>query len=146
MDALARQGVQIDRGHGHQGLAFARPHFGDAAFMQDHAARQLHVVLTLTHDPLGGLAHHGEGFVLDLVQAVAGLDAVLEGLRHHAQFVVGEGLEPGFQGVDLLRLGLEGLDLAVVGGAEDFLGEAEHGRSGKGGRAAEGSETGSAVV
>ncbi|MNY08235.1 hypothetical protein D3C86_1410780 [compost metagenome] len=146
VDALARQGVQIDRGHGHQGLAFARPHFGDAAFMQDHAAGQLDVVLTLAQDPLGRLAHHGEGFVLDLVQAVAGLDPVLEGLRHHPQFVVREGLELGFQGVDLLRLGLEGLDLAVVGGAEDFLGEAEHGRSGKGGRAAEGSETGSVLI
>src|SRR5690606_19352400 len=119
---------------------FAGPHLGDAAFVQDHAAGHLHVVLALPQNALGGFAHDGEGLVLQLVQAFAGFDAIPEGLRHHAQFVVGEGLELGFEGVDLLDLAHEGLDLAVVGGTEKFLGEAEHGRSGSGGRAAEGSE------
>ena len=129
--ALARQRVQIHRRHGHQRLALAGPHLGDAALVQDHAAGQLHVVLTLAQHPLGGLAHHGEGFRQDLVQAFAALQPVLEGVRHHPQLVVGQGGELGLQHVDALGLVLESLDLAVVGRAEEFLGEAEHVGSGR---------------
>ncbi len=139
VDALAQQGVQVDRGHGHQGLAFTGTHLGDAAFVQDHPAGHLNIVLTLTQDALGGFTRDGKGFDLKLVQFFACFDPITEGLRHHAQFVVGQSLEPGFEGIDLLHLGREGLDLAVVGRTKEFLGKAEHGRSGKGGRAAKGS-------
>ena len=130
--ALAGQGVQIDRRHGDQGLALAGPHLGDAAFVQDHAAGQLHVVLTLAQHPLGRLAHHGEGFRQDLLQGIAVRQTILEGVGHHAQFVVGQGRELGLQRIDALGVVLEGLDLAVVGRAEKFLGEAEHDGSGSG--------------
>ena len=130
--ALAGQGVQIDGGHGHQGLALAGPHLGDAAFVQDHAPGQLDVVLTLAQHPLGRLAHDGEGLGQDLVQGLAVRQSVLEGVGHHPQFVVGQGREPGLQRIDPLSLVLKSLDLAVVGRTEKFLGEAEHVRSGKG--------------
>ena len=95
VDALAFQGVQIDRRHGDQGLAFAGPHFGDAALMQDHAARQLDVILTLAQHPLGRLAHDGEGFRQDLVQAFAIAQTVAESVSHHPQLVVRQGGELG---------------------------------------------------
>jgi hypothetical protein len=43
VDAPAFQGVEVDRGGGHQGLAFAGLHLGDLAVVQDHAAAHLHV-------------------------------------------------------------------------------------------------------
>ena len=129
--ALAGQGVQIDRGHGDQGLAFAGPHLGDAAFVQDHAAGQLNVVLTLAQHAFGGFAHDGEGFGQNLVQGFAVRQPIAEGVGHHPQFVVGQGGELGLQRIDALGVVLEGFDLAVVGRAEKFLGEAEHIGSGK---------------
>ena len=99
--------------------------------MQDHAAGQLNVVLTLAQHPLGRLAHHGEGLGQDLVQGFAVRHPVTEGVGHHPQLVVGQGRELGLQRIDALGVVLEGLDLAVVGRAEEFLGEAEHIGSGK---------------
>ena len=43
MDALARQRIQVNGKRRHKGLAFTGAHFGDLAFMEDHAADKLHV-------------------------------------------------------------------------------------------------------
>src|SRR3546814_4061709 len=69
MDALARQRVEIRRQRRHQGLAFAGPHLGDLAAMKHHAADHLDVVMALPEHALGGLAHRGEGFGQQIVEA-----------------------------------------------------------------------------
>ena len=125
--ALAQERVEIDGRHGDQGLALARTHLGDAAGVQDHAAGQLDVILALAQHPLGGLTRHGKGFVQQLVQGFAAGDPVPERIGHHPQFVIRQGGELLLQGVDLLNPAHEVLDLAVVGGAENLLGNAEHG-------------------
>ena len=71
VDALAVERVEIDRQRGDQGLAFAGPHLGDLALVQDHAADQLHVEMALAERALGGLAHGGEGLGQDVVQGLA---------------------------------------------------------------------------
>ena len=125
--ALAGERVQIHRRHGDQGLALTGAHLGDAAVVQDHAARQLDVVLALAQHPPGRLAGHGEGLVQDLVQRLTAREPVAEGVGHHPQLIVRQGGELAFQRVDLLNPAHEVLDLAVVGGAENLLGDAEHG-------------------
>jgi hypothetical protein len=116
--ALAGERVQINRRGRHQGLALASAHLGDAALVQDHPAHQLHIVVPLAQGAPGRLAHHGEGFFQDVVQARAlGQPlAELDGLV--AQRVVRQSPDLRFQGVDLGHPCGHGLDLAVVGGAE----------------------------
>ncbi len=127
MDALAGQGVEIDRQGADQGLAFAGPHFGDAALVQDHAADQLHVVGALPEGPPGRFAHHGEGFFQEVVEGFALGQALAEFDRFAAQGLVGEGLHGRLQRVDAFDAGAHRLDPAVVGRAEKLLGDAEHG-------------------
>ncbi len=129
--ALAGEGVQIDGQGGDQGLAFAGPHLGDAAEVQHHAADQLHVVMTLAQRALGGFAHGGEGLVQQIVEGLALGEAVAEFLGLGAQLFVGQGHELRLQGVDRLGARHVRLDLAVVGRAENLLGQAEHACSGK---------------
>ena len=125
--ALAQQGVEVHGRHGDQCLALAGAHLGDTAGVQDHAARQLNVILALAKHPPGCLARHGKGLVQHLVEGFAACDPVTEGIGHHAQLVVRQGGELVLQRVDLLNPAHEILDLAVVGGAENLLGYAEHG-------------------
>jgi hypothetical protein len=56
VDALAGQPVEVDGQRRHEGLALAGLHLGDPAEVQRGAAHQLHVVVALADDPLGGLA------------------------------------------------------------------------------------------
>ena len=60
VDAAAGERVEIDRQRCDQRLAFAGLHLGDLAFVQHHAADQLHVEMALAERALGGLAHGGE--------------------------------------------------------------------------------------
>ena len=66
--AAAGNGVEVDRRGGDQGLAFAGFHFGDLAFVQDHAADQLDVKMALADHPAGRLAHRGEGRDQDVIE------------------------------------------------------------------------------
>ena len=66
--AAAAEGVEIERQRGHERLAFAGLHFGDGAAVEDHAAQQLHVVVTQARGALAGLPHGGEGLGEDLPQ------------------------------------------------------------------------------
>ena len=59
--AAAGERIEIDGKRRDQRLAFAGLHLGDLAFVQDHAADQLHVEMALAERALGGLAHGGEG-------------------------------------------------------------------------------------
>ncbi len=76
--AASGERVEIDRQRGDQGLAFAGLHLGDVAFVQDHAADQLHVEMALAEGALGGLAHGGEGGHQDVVERGAVGDLLLE--------------------------------------------------------------------
>jgi hypothetical protein len=61
MHALAGERVEIAGERGDQRLAFAGAHLGDRAFVQHHAADELHVEMALAERALGRLAHGGEG-------------------------------------------------------------------------------------
>jgi hypothetical protein len=79
MHALARQRVEIDRQRRDQRLAFAGAHLGDRAFVQHHAADELHIEVALAERALGRLAHGGEGRDQKIVEALlAGRDLTLE--------------------------------------------------------------------
>ena len=89
VDALAFEGVEIDRQRGDQRLAFAGLHLGDLAAVQDHAALELDVERALAERALGGLADRGEGLDQEVVQGLAlgQAFAELDGLG--AQLLVG---------------------------------------------------------
>ena len=78
MHALAGERVQIDRERGDERLAFAGAHLGDAAFVQHHAADELHVEMALAQRALGRLAHGGEGGHQKFVERLAGGQPVAE--------------------------------------------------------------------
>ncbi len=82
VDAAAGERVQIDGEGGDEGLAFAGLHLGDRAFVQHHAADELHVEMPLAERALRRLAHSGEGVRQELVErsAVGDLLAELVGL------------------------------------------------------------------
>ena len=127
VNALAGQGVQVDRQRRHQGLALAGLHLRDHAAVQHDAADQLNIEMALTEGPLGRLTHRREGFDQDVVEGFAVLQALPEGLGPRLQLLVAERLQLGLQVVDRLDHGRQALDVAVIGGTEDSLGErAEH--------------------
>ena len=90
MDAAAGERVEIDRQRRDQRLAFAGLHLGDLAFVQDHAADQLHVEMALAERALGRLAHGGEGRHQDVVERLAVGELLLEVVGARAQLLVGE--------------------------------------------------------
>ena len=71
VDALAGQRVEIDRQGCDQRLAFAGLHLGDIAFVQHHAADQLHVEMALPERPLGRLADRGESGNQEVIEGLA---------------------------------------------------------------------------
>jgi len=78
VDALALQRVEIDRQGGHQRLALAGLHLGDAAAMEDHATHELDVERAHMDRAPGGLAGHGEGRNQEIIRGGSGRDLVLE--------------------------------------------------------------------
>jgi hypothetical protein len=100
MHALAGERVQVNGQRRDQRLAFAGLHFGNRAFVQHHAAEQLHVEMALAEGALSGFAHGGEGGDEKVVEGGACGDLLAEFLGAPAQFFVAE----------LLKLGLERID------------------------------------
>ena len=86
MDAFAFEGIEIDGQGGDQRLAFAGLHLGDLAFVQHHAADQLHVEMALAQRALGRLADRGEGFRQQVVQGFAVPQPLFEGSGQRQQF------------------------------------------------------------
>ncbi len=115
VDAFALERIQVAGQGGDQGLAFARPHLGDAAFVQHDAADHLDVEVTLAQDALGRLADHREGFVHDVVQGLALGEPLLEFIGLGAQLIVAERGHGRLQRIDLGYPAHHRLDLAVVG-------------------------------
>ena len=71
VDALAGEGVEVDRQGRHQGLALAGLHLGDPAEVQGGAAHQLHVEVALADGPPGRLPDGGEGLDQQVVDVLA---------------------------------------------------------------------------
>ena len=122
--ALAGQGVQVGGQRGHQRLALAGTHFGDLAFVQHHAADQLHVEMAHAEHALRTLAHHGESLGQQLVQRLALVQPRPEFGRLRGQFGVGELFHRWLQRVDRLDLLQVLFNQPVVAAAKDLL---EHG-------------------
>ncbi len=124
VDAAPGERVE-DGGEGRQeGLAFAGPHLGDLALVQDHAADELDVVQAHPERPLHGLAAHREdfgqgvveGLLQPLVLALAAFALQLAAALHLGvvEFVLGRVVRRGDL-VDLRPdLGELGLDLVVA--------------------------------
>ena len=119
VDALAGQRVEVDRQRRHQGLALAGAHFGDLAFVQHHAADQLHVEMAHVQRALAGLAHHREGLRQQRIQRLALRQAVFEFIGLGAQVGVAQGGDARFQGVDPVRDLAHPADHAVIAAAKN---------------------------
>ena len=100
---LPRQGVQVHRQGRHQGLALAGTHLGNAAFVEAHAADELHIEMAHAQHPAGSLPGHGKGLRQKVVQGLPCSQPLLEFLREAYQLVIGEILHLGLQSVDFLH-------------------------------------------
>ena len=115
MHAIAGEGIEIGGEGGNKGLAFTRAHFRDAAFMQHHAANQLHIEMALAEHALGGFAYGGEGRHQQFIQRAAGGQFSTEFICAGAQSLIREGGDFGLQSIDGRDLGLVGLQPAIIG-------------------------------
>ena len=128
VDALAFQGVQIDRQCRDQGLALAGRHLRDLALVEHDAAHELHVVVALAEGALRGLSRNGEGLDEQVLQGLAVGDPLLERRGLGAKLVVAQGFQRALEVVDRTDLPGVGLDDALVDRAEQLLGKPlEHG-------------------
>ncbi len=66
--APSTERVQIHRERGNQRFAFAGLHFGDLAFVQNHAADQLHIEVPHVEHAPSGFADHGKGLLKQFVE------------------------------------------------------------------------------
>ena len=89
VDAVAGEGVQVDRQGRDQGLALAGLHLGDPAEVQGHAAHQLDVEVALADGPPGRLPDGGEGLDEQVVERLAVVEPLPELDRPVGQLLVG---------------------------------------------------------
>ena len=124
--ALARQRIQVDRQRRDERLALAGAHLGDVAQVQGGAAHDLDVEVPLPQRAPGGFADRGEGLRHQVVEALARRVTLLELIRLRPQLGVRQGLELGFDRVDLIGDRLElAKDLALAG-AHDLVEDCGH--------------------
>ena len=121
MNAIAGEGVEVGRQSGHQGLAFTGFHLGDASLMQDNAADELHPVGPQAQHPVRRLPDGGKGLRQDIVQGLPLLQALLELRGLGLKLLVGELAVFVLQGLDLVGDGINGLQLPLAVGSENFL-------------------------
>ena len=127
MHALARQRIEIAGEGGHQSFAFARAHFGNRAFMQHHAANELHIEMPLSKRPLGRFAHSGESGHHEVIQSLALGNFGPELRGASLELLIAEASNFGLQRVDRLHLGGIAFQTTVIGRAENLFGNsAEH--------------------
>ena len=100
VDALAFERIQVARQGGDQRLSFTGLHFGDFAFVKDHAADQLHVEMAHVEDAAAGFADDGEGFDQEVVERGALSDSFFEFDGFGGQVDIGEFAKSGLEGVD----------------------------------------------
>ena len=100
MHTLAAQGVQVGWQGGHEGLALTGFHFGNMTLMQGHPANHLGIEMTHAHDPFTRLAHQGEGFGQNGIQAFALGNPFLVLGCLGLQLLIAQGVQLFFLGVD----------------------------------------------
>ena len=100
--ALVGQGVEIGGQRGDRSLAFTGAHFGNVAAMQHHAADELYVELPLAGVTADRFAHRGKCFGQQVVQRLAGVEALAECRRLAEQFLVRAGAQFWLHRVDAL--------------------------------------------
>src|SRR3546814_10837342 len=69
--------------------------------MKHHAADHLDVVMALPEHALGGLAHRGEGFGQQIVEAFPGLDPLAKAKRLVLEIILAHRRNGRLEGVDL---------------------------------------------
>ena len=126
MRALAREGIEVESQRGREGLALARAHLRDPAFVQHHAADELHIEMAHLEDALAGLPADGEGFRQELVEGFPFRHALLKSRGHGLEILIAQGDDVLLQGIDHLDLGPVALKLPLVLGAEYFFEELIH--------------------
>ncbi len=120
--------VEVGGQGGHERLALARLHLGDPAEVQRHAAHELDVEVALAQHPPGRLAHHGKGLDQQVVEGLAGVEALPELDRLVGQRVVAQRLHLGLEVADQGHQLGQPPDLLALAGLQD-LGEHAHGGS-----------------
>ncbi len=123
MHAPARQRIEIGGQRRNQRLALAGFHLGDTAGMEHHAADKLHVEMALAQRPARGFPHGGKRLGQERVERLAVRQPLFELRGAPPQSIVRKGLNLRFEIVDRHDPRVEGLQLAVVGAAEDFCGQ-----------------------
>ena len=123
MDAAAGERVEIDRQRRDQRLAFAGLHLGNLAFVQDHAADQLHVEMSLADGALRCLADGRERRHQNVIERLAVGELLPELSRARAQRLVGERFQFLFQRIDFVHARTISLDLPLIGGAKHLAGK-----------------------
>ncbi|MCY1450290.1 hypothetical protein D9M71_670830 [compost metagenome] len=121
MHAFARQGIEVHAQGCDQGLAFTGTHFCDHAFVQGHAADQLHIEVTHAHDPLAGFTGNREGFRQQLVEGLAFGQALFELCGLGAQLLIREGHHLLFEGIDDLYRLEHAFDFTLVLASKKFF-------------------------
>ena len=119
VDAFAGERVEIARKGGDEGLAFAGPHLGDGAFVQHHAADELHIEMALAERALGRLADGRKSRHQNFIERAAAGELGTERLGTRAQFVVGELGDFGFERIDGGDFRAIGPETAIVRAAEN---------------------------
>ena len=97
MHTFARQGIEVGRQRGHQGLALAGAHFGDAPLMQRDATDELHIEVAHLHDATGRLTHDRKSLGQQLVEGCPGPQTLAELDRLGTQGLVAQGLQGGLK-------------------------------------------------
>ena len=121
VDPPAGEGVEVGGEGGHQGLALAGLHLGDAALVENDAADELHPVGLHAQHPPGGLPAGGKGLGQQVVQALAVLVAVLEFLCLGLELFIRQGGVLPVQGLDLIDDGSDGFDFPLRVGPEELF-------------------------
>ncbi|MCY1177762.1 hypothetical protein D9M73_180840 [compost metagenome] len=121
MHALVGQCVEINGQGCHEGLALTGAHFRDHAFVQGHAADQLHIEVAHAHDALTGFAGDRKGFRQQLVEGLALGQAVFEFRSLGAQLLVRERHHLLFEGIDDLYRLEQAFDFSLVLASKKFL-------------------------
>ena len=88
VDAATCERIEIDRQGRDQRFAFAGLHFGDLALVENHAADQLNVEMTLAERALCGLPDRGESRNQQFIERDAFSHLLLELLGAGLQRVV----------------------------------------------------------
>src|SRR6478752_7520814 len=113
------QSIEVCRQCGDERLAFARYHFGDVAFVEDHAAEHLHIVMPQADETAPAFAANRKGFDEDIVERFACLQSPTEFGGLIPQFFIGHCLVLRLERSDRFDSRLQSLEESRVGRSEN---------------------------